>query len=220
MTTSKEFKLDLSYGMFPSETDQYGIVFDVNSHGFRTSEFNTVDHTHKKFIVFGDSHTWGEGNRQCDIWPELLKEKINISQMFNLGQRGCSSDYMVRIMPACLEYFKPDYVFVLWADSSRFENEKDGVFTQTLVSNPNKEWRRIIKIKGIDWPEENYKAKTAIARNLCNSLSIPLIELTLQDLIPVMDHADCWPKAVNGTHYNKSWHNTVADIFADKFKNL
>ena len=217
---SKEFNPPISYFKFPSGKDEYGIEFNINTHGYRTAEFDTVDHSQKKFVTFGDSVTWGTAMWQQDLWPELLKEKINIPQMFNLAQRGCSSDFMVRIMPECLEYFKPDYVFVLWSAPSRFENNKDGVFYEVLASNSGSDWETLVKERGLDWPEENYKNTVEKARRMYKELNIPLIELTQKDLIPVMDHADKWPRAVNGQHPGKVWHIAAADIFADKFKNL
>jgi hypothetical protein len=49
--------------------------------------------------------------------------------------------------------------------------------------------------------------------------NIKMFDMTLYDLIPVIDHADRWPKARNGTHFNQEWHGVVAEIFARKFRN-
>lgn len=222
-TNLTDFKIDLPYtsikvtGKIHQWCEPNGARHTDNQHGFRTADFATKDHTQPMVLTFGDSHTWGAGNHDEDIWPELLKDKIHTKQIFNLAQAGVSSDYIVRIMPQCLEYFKPDYVFVLWADHSRFEYEFDNGYKQCLPTSSNRIY--FMEQATDEWLMENFNKQVSTAETLCRERNIPLFGMTLYDLIPIIDHADCWPRALNGTHYNRDWHNVVADLFTEKFYN-
>jgi len=208
-----DIELDLPYG----KPNLSGPGRDYNRHGFRTDDFSTKDHTKPIVLAFGDSHTAGAGNHRHEIWAEQLKEKIGISQIFNMGQGGCSSDYMVRIMPKCLDYFKPEHIFVLWADHGRFEHNKDGTWKQSLPTFPDRIY--FMETATDQWLLDNFNEKVQLARNLCAERNIKMFDMTLYDLMPVIDHADKWPIARNGTHFNQEWHSVVAEIFARKFRN-
>lgn len=214
----REFDIPLAYHKVPSSgIDSFGIQWVYNKHGFRSKEFNEIDHSQNKILCFGDSHTIGAGNQQEDIWPEIIKDKINIPQMFNLAQAGCSSDYILRIFKNCIEYFRPNFVFILWPDHSRFEYNSNGVYYQSLPTSEN---RIYFMEKATDeWLMNNFLNVTSSIKNISKQYKIPLFDMTLYELIPLIDHADKWPLAVNQTHFNRTWHETVASQFQIKFNN-
>ena len=64
------------------------------------------------------------------------------------------------------------------------------------------------------WLQNNYIKQISLAREICKN--IKLIEMTLYDLIPFIDHTDRWPVSKLGHHYSEVWHTWVADIFETK----
>ena len=66
------------------------------------------------------------------------------------------------------------------------------------------------------WLQENFEFQQQKIRQLCKDHSIKLIDMTLYDLIPFIDHADRWPLSKLGHHYSPVWHGWVADIFRKK----
>ena len=65
-----------------------------------------------------------------------------------------------------------------------------------------------------EWLQNNYLEQVEKIRKSC--CEIELIDITLYDLIPFIDHADKWPISKLGHHYNHEWHQWVANIFRDK----
>ena len=191
--------------------DQYGIKWNLNSNGFRTIEFKDVDFIQPRAMAMGCSHTMGDGNNFEDSWPEILKDKINFSQIINLGQLGASSDYVVRILPQCLEYFKPEVVFIFWPDYVRFEVFVDGEYKQIVPSDDD----RILYIESHneEMLKEKYADNLKAAQELCEQYNAKLIGIDWDDLIPVLDHADKWNRGADRMHYDKVWHNGVAETF-------
>jgi hypothetical protein len=188
-----------------------------NSNGFRTNEFNTVDHLTKKFLTFGCSHTEGVAVLKHDSWPEQLRSNTELpQQLFNLGQGSASIDYVCRIMPYCLDYFQPDYVFLLCPNYLRFEYiDSAGVIRQSLPTDSNR--INFVKTHDEEWCQQNYKEKLTQIKYLCNNKNIPNFYLKLDDLHSVIDHADRWILASDNMHYDKNWHRVIAEIFRYKF---
>jgi hypothetical protein len=65
-----------------------------------------------------------------------------------------------------------------------------------------------------EWLHENFNKQVNTVKQLCKDIT--LIDMTLYDLIPYMDHADRWPLSKLGHHYDHTWHQQVADIFNAK----
>jgi len=191
--------------------DEFGIVWNLNSDGFRTIEFDQIDFNKPRALAMGCSHTKGSGVKQHESWPEVLKEKINIDQIINLGQWGASSDYVIRILPDCLEQFKPDVVFVFWPDYVRFEILKDGIYRQIIPTDKD----RILYIESHsdELLKENYANNLKIAAELCRDRAVKLIGISWDDLIPVMDRADKWNKGADNLHFDSVWQHGVAETF-------
>lgn len=156
-------------------------------------------------IAFGCSRTWGVGVEPDETWSCLLGAK-------NCGIGSASSDLVVRIADQIISQHRPKIVYCLWPDWSRFEYIKDGKYYQSLPSDKN----RIYFMKTHDdaWCKKNFAKNLKDMANLCLSYSVRLIDMTLYDLIPYIDHSDRWPLSKLGHHYSPVCHQWVADIFA------
>lgn len=81
--------------------------YELNKHGFRCDDFNTIDFSKKSIVYLGCSHTFGIGSPEEDIWcsmlHKLLQEHYNTEfNLINLGVPGGSIDDYLRFIP----YFK------------------------------------------------------------------------------------------------------------------
>lgn len=155
-------------------------------------------------LAFGCSHTKGIGVDPHEAWPALLNLK-------NYGVAGCSTDHIVRIAPNIIQQESPKKIYVLWPDWTRFEYLDSREYKQSLPTDHN----RIIFMA--EWTDkklqENFNNQVNKFRDICKNANIKLIDITLDDLVPYIDHADRWPLSKLGHHYSPQWHNWVANIF-------
>lgn len=158
-------------------------------------------------LAFGCSHTYGTGVGRHEAWPALLNAE-------NYGVEGCSTDYIVRTAPLIIQQCKPSKIYILWPDWTRFEYVENGEFKQSRPADKN----RIHLMK--EWTDEklqnNFSTGVEKIKLMCNNQGITLVDMTLYDLIPIIDHADKWPLSKLGHHYSPVWHRWVADIFLAK----
>ena len=112
-------------------------------------------------------------------------------------------------MPALLIKHQPTTVYILWPSWTRFEYLKKGEYIQSLPSDKDRIY--FIETATDTWLLDNFFKQQTLVRNICRDIN--LIELTLDDLIPYMDHADRWPLSKLGHHYAPEWHQRVAEIF-------
>jgi len=155
-------------------------------------------------IALGCSHTYGIGVKESETWSYLLNA-------CNFGQPGCSADFIVRMAPGIINELLPITIYVLWPDWSRFEINENNTIKQSLPTDSNR--INYMKTHNEDWLKNNFKSQTDQLRQLCEEKNIQLIEMTLYNLIPYIDHADRWPVSDLGHHYSPVWHRWVADIF-------
>ena len=156
-------------------------------------------------IAVGCSHTYGVGVDKSDAWPNLLGA-------INLGVPGISSDHIARNITNYLNQYNPSIVYVLWPEWTRFEYCENNQIRQSLPSDPDRIF--FMETATDDWLKENFINQTNIVKEKCKR--IKLVELTLYDLIPFIDHADTWPISKLGHHYNEEWHSLVANIFKNQ----
>jgi hypothetical protein len=160
--------------------------------------------TASEYIAFGCSHTWGVGVEPNETWSYHLGA-------VNHGIGGCSADYIVRTAPATLNQYQFKIAYVLWPDWTRFEYQQDNRYFQSLPTDTNRIY--FMERHTDSWCLDNFQKKVTQFKNFCVGNNIKLIDMTLYDLIPYMDHADRWPSSKLGHHYAPSWHKQVADIF-------
>ena len=156
-------------------------------------------------LAFGCSHTYGTGVDPEQAWPSLL-------DAVNYGVPGCSSDLIARTISVELIKYAPDTVYVLWPDWTRFEYCQGNKFRQSLVTDSNRIY--FMETATDEWLKNNFIKQMEIVKELCKD--IKLIDITLYDLIPFIDHADKWPLSKLGHHYNEQWHQWVANIFKNE----
>ena len=96
------------------------IVYNFNSYGYRTKEFD-LTLTKPKILCLGCSHTEGVGVKEQDTWPSQLQLLFPEFDLYNLGCSGASVDTVARLLINTCSVFKPNKVFILWPDSSRYE---------------------------------------------------------------------------------------------------
>jgi len=89
---------------FPNRFTADSFNYEVNVHGFRCDDFDTMDLTKKSIVYLGCSHTFGIGSPEEDIWcsilHKLLQEHHNTEFNFiNLGIGGGNIDDYLRFMP-------------------------------------------------------------------------------------------------------------------------
>jgi hypothetical protein len=163
-------------------------------------------------IAFGCSHTWGVGVDANETWS------YNLDAM-NFGVGSCSADFIVRIAPDLVDQYCPKTVYVLWPDWTRFEYIKNGVYMQSLPTDSDRIY--FMETHTEEWLKNNFRQQVDKMNQYCNQRDIQLIDMSLYDLIPYIDHADQWPISKLGHHYDPSWHKQVADIFQNaKINNI
>lgn len=169
---------------------------------------NIVEHS--EFAAFGCSHTWGVGVEAEEAWPYLINCK-------NFGVGACSADYIVRTAPEIIVNNNIKVVFILWPDWTRFEIFQTGVYMTSLPTDDD----RIFYMEKYNekWLIENFNKKVNGFRQWCQEQNLRLVDLTLYDLIPYIDHADTWPISKLGHHYAPEWHIKVAKIFKNSYEN-
>jgi hypothetical protein len=157
-------------------------------------------------IAFGCSHTWGVGVEEKETWSYILGAR-------NFGQGACSVDFISRLAPAIITEFKPRVVYVLWSEWRRFEITRNDIIYQSLPTDSDRIY--YIETHNDIWCRENFKNKTSEFRLMCNEKNIQLVDITLYNLIPYIDHADRWPVSKLGHHYAPEWHQWVANVFKE-----
>jgi hypothetical protein len=160
--------------------------------------------TESETAAFGCSHTWGVGVDPSEAWPYLLNSK-------NFGVGGCSADYIVRFAPEIITANKIKMVYVLWPDWTRFDYTHNGNYYTSLPTDKNRIY--FMKNHNNEWLLNNFNEQVQKFHIWCNKNMIKIIDMTLYDLIPYLDHADTWPLSKLGHHYAPEWHVKVADIF-------
>lgn len=93
-----------------------GITYVNNSHGFRTSEFEPIEH----FITIGCSFTYGVGLPQQCTWPVILSQHVGIP-VYNLGMAGASTDTCYRVIKHYVPLLRPKFVVMLEPEPTRME---------------------------------------------------------------------------------------------------
>lgn len=91
----------------------------INEDGFRTSY-----HDEKYIACFGCEKTFGENEKEDEIWPSLLSKKLQIP-CENYGDIDISCDTITRYIWQYIQYKKPEAIFILFPDIKRMEYFND-----------------------------------------------------------------------------------------------
>jgi len=166
--------------------------------------------SNSQYAAFGCSHTWGVGVEAEEAWPYLLDAK-------NFGVSSCSADYIVRVAPRLIKKHNIKVIFVLWPDWTRFDYLQNGKYITSLPKDYNRIW--YMETHPAEWLLQNFNNKVKELQQWCIKNHVKIINMTLYDLVPYIDHADKWPISKLGHHYSPLWHTWVAKIFKNSFDN-
>ncbi len=119
-------------GVFPPEVtpEGFSVTYGTNSHGFRGSEFIREKAPGKvRVLCMGDSHTFGEGVPQSQIFASQLEHILNQAagegrfEVINLGVSGYSSYQGLLLLEKEALAFSPDYVVVGYGSNDYFTQQ-------------------------------------------------------------------------------------------------
>ena len=63
-----------------------------------------------RIVVLGDSFTFGEQARDEDVWPAMLEEQLDDTEVLNLGVHGYGTDQQLRVLEEEGIKYHPDIV--------------------------------------------------------------------------------------------------------------
>ena len=108
------------------------VTYNINEYGFRTSfDFDNKD----SLIALGCSHTFGVGNRENEIWPTILSDRLKL-KLYNLGVPGGAMSSCFRVLEQWIARIKPKMVVILEPHPSRREFTNNGEITRYLPTDP------------------------------------------------------------------------------------
>lgn len=119
-----------------------GIKYTVNSHFFRTPEFNGLSLDKKNILIGGCSQTYGWELDEQYTWSNILtnkiRKKIN-ADTYNLAYPGFSIHAIIRTSMAFIKkYGKPDYILFLLPNIGRDIFIKNNELTNLHVGKEDK----------------------------------------------------------------------------------
>ena len=116
------------------------VRYTLNSYGYR-SLYEPTASEHFTVLVIGDSHTFGIGLDDKQVWPsqfqKLLQQQYPRCRIINMSLPGGSNDYIARIIYTCLKIIQPDCVIPVYTYPNRREAIWDsGLMWQLNTSVP------------------------------------------------------------------------------------
>ena len=212
--------------------------YQVNSHGYRCPEWTPMPDGKKNVVVFGCSHTFGEGLNDEEHWVHHLSQhNTKRLRYWNLGQPGASADKVVRILYGCEKVINPSIIIVCWPFWSR--REKLHNYAQSLMSTADE-----LKNEHEHTDRENFLKNVFFLekfaqKNQCQTFHCFAQESYhehIKGLKVLEDYTikNCWPYwdkfqqrvqykepslARDGLHYGVEHHERFAKLFIDYFGN-
>ena len=191
------------------------ITYIFNSNGFREQEFNLTN-TRPKILCLGCSHTEGIGLRLEDAWVTKLKKYFPNHDVYNLGWGGSSADTVARLLTNCASLFKPDAVFVLWPDQTRYEMYN---YPRNIVfKGPWNMEKSEVDYFDIVQLRNNLIKNKLIAELLAEKYKFKLVELSSDELNLDDDFKMLYTinKSRDG-HYSITQHDDILKRFMERF---
>lgn len=113
--------------------ENYDLLYNFNSHGFRSSEF-IIDGC----LFFGCSYTFGEGIQEKDRWTNIISTKLGLP-CNNMGVNGAAGDTCFRLANYWIPKLTPKHVFILYPFKHRKEEFKNNkIYQMSPPPPPNK----------------------------------------------------------------------------------
>ena len=130
MDSEEEFdKTDHSQSTYTWTKDNVNYTF--NSYGYRGDE--PVCDGDINILVCGDSHTFGVGLDDLQVWTAQLKKmcekKFKKVKIINLSCPGASNDYIARVLYCALQKLNPDFVIAQYT----YPNRREAIWQSGLL---------------------------------------------------------------------------------------
>lgn len=166
------------------------IIYQFNSHGFRSPEFDINDNY---FISVGCSFTFGTAIQTEQRYSDIVAKQTGLTS-YNLGIQGGCDDTSVRLLITWLDKLKPKFVVYQNTFEQRFEVIDDqwsviyGI-NSALGGEVAQDYGLIYKqILTTEYNEQIRARKNQLAvRQLCQEHGVKLIEVSYIDFLKTHD---------------------------------
>ncbi len=102
---------------FHDSHNEYSFAFSTDEFGNRISPYNSG----KKTLFLGDSFTFGWGQNDSNIFPNMLGEKLRLN-VRNYGQLGYGTDQELLVLKQVIDDEDPDQIILVIFSGNDFEN--------------------------------------------------------------------------------------------------
>lgn len=188
-----------------------GIDYRFNNLGYRSHyDYYAEDLRSKSNILcLGDSDVFGPYKQYNGIWTSLLRTKLPMYNIINMGLPGYSGDTLIRQGVSTIKELSSSikYVCLIWPLEGRREvvNKSYKKITSVLAPTdvPNEEFW-----DGIDWVSNNYTyhKNRELINAVCIANNIKFIDLTIVSIGKDLD-GERFGKGVFGTDTHVAWSN-------------
>jgi hypothetical protein len=190
--------------------DENSIVYQFNSHGFRTSEFE-INSSTPSIICIGCSFTMGTGLRNNQIWPVLLQNQFPDYRVYNFGIGGNAGDSVARTLYNIGGLLNTKIVCILWPEIFRYEIYKEhNIIDMSALDYDSFTPDTLTEIHYGNLREKN----RAIVNLLKDQLGYRVIESTTRDA-PTFEND--WAR---DSHPGPKAQQALAKMFADQIQSL
>lgn len=205
-----------------AQLEKYGfdkpdaITYDINSHGFRSDEFDN----RAGFIALGCSFTCGIGLPVHQVWPSIVARSTGLVP-WNLGIGASGLDTCFRMLYNYIDRLNVEFVMLLTPDPDRFEIHKLGTPCMVMHNKTHPD-SAIDEIKKFWFSDDqntavNYNKNLLAIQHLCHSRKIKLIiKHQFPDLLGQRISQDTWPAGRDLKHVGYLEQQRCAEIFLNE----
>lgn len=168
--------IPLNQSSFKSVYATETINFDLNSHGYRTYEFDNVQ---EHIVIAGCSHTEGYGLHANQTWAKKFESRIGI-KVFNLAKMCASADFVNQNLQNWISVYKPKLVIAQWPNPFRCISWQNGTSVFNLNRSPT---NNVYRAKILDGDENFYQPWCSNILSLnksCQEQNIPIVNMCLE----------------------------------------
>ena len=125
---------------------EFDVSYEFDENGFRCSFKEYLNKSENdadkvKFLIIGDSFTFGAGNDYKSIWTSRLEEKllnaeINV-EIFNAGVPGYNTFAEVLLLEELVPKYQPDWVILTFLPNDMFSNISSMTSEEETVETVN-----------------------------------------------------------------------------------
>jgi len=210
----------------PPNYTEDSIIYDFNSHGFRTQEFEL--NSNKKNVLFlGCSHTMGVGLRDTEVWAHHVSQFFDKTEYncYNLGIGGGSSDTVARLLTNSINYIHPKLVFILWPPLIRFERYCQPEHYAWVIHEVLAQQSRDIVNLYTDAQCYNLYCKNKLVVDLLKRLyNFEVVSMQEADVCVLQIEKGYTQKETHAArdcqHWSPGLHQDIADLMIQQYKEI